>query len=73
MYSQGPPAGQQNTWTREAVCVRKPWRYGSLCGTVAIGVGVVILLAMVLPAAFWWFLAGIALIAGGICLSRWRC
>ena len=39
-------------------------------GCTAIGLGAVILLALIVPSGFWWFLAGVMLIAGGIWYIR---
>ena len=46
---------------------------GALIGLAMIGLGVLILLAMVLPAGFWWFVLGLGLIGGGwgCCRRRW--
>ena len=41
-----------------------------LPGLVCIALGVVIILGMILPKAFWWFLIGAALIALGVWLIR---
>ncbi len=46
--------------------MRRGWGRRCLFGGLAIGLGAVILLALVVPPGFWWFLAGILLIAGGI-------
>ena len=50
--------------------VRRGWGRRCLLGCCAIGLGAVILLALIVPAGFWWFLAGAALIAGGIWYMR---
>ena len=42
---------------------------GSL-GTVAVIIGVFIILAIVLPSQFWWFLLGVFLICYGVRLIR---
>ena len=39
-------------------------------GLIAIGIGVVIILSIVLPKSFWWFVLAGALIGGGIWLLR---
>jgi hypothetical protein len=39
-------------------------------GAVSIVLGTVILLAMLLPSGFWWFVLGAGLIVTGICLLR---
>ena len=46
------------------------WGRRLVFGLAAIGLGVVILLALVLPAGFWWFLCGAALIGFGIWTIR---
>lgn len=62
-------------------CVTMPFQRGgwlmhrrgrSVCalGIVSIVVGVLIILAMVLPSGFWWFILGAALIAVGLGLLR---
>jgi len=47
--------------------------FGALVGLAMIGLGVLILLAMVLPAGFWWVVFGLGLIGGGwgCCRRRW--
>ena len=42
----------------------------SALGAAAIAAGVFILLSLVLPVTFWWFLLGVGLIAVGIHLRR---
>jgi uncharacterized membrane protein len=51
--------------------MRKHKRSYNILGCITIVLGVVIILAMVLPAGFWWFLLGVGLIACGIWLCRW--
>lgn len=46
------------------------WGRRFIFGFAAIGLGVVILLALVLPAGFWWFLCGAALIGFGVWYIR---
>ena len=41
-------------------------------GTIIIFLGIFVLLALILPTSFWWFVLGAVLIAVGIWLSR-RC
>jgi len=53
--------------------MRKRRSGGSLIGLAAVVLGLVILLSMVLPAGFWWFMLGVGLICGGIWLMRWWC
>lgn len=40
-------------------------------GCVIAWLGVFILLALVLPPSFWWFIFGAALIYVGLCVVRW--
>ena len=42
----------------------------SIIAIAAIAAGVIIILAMVLPAQFWWYVLAVALICGGIWLCR---
>ncbi len=42
----------------------------NLWGLIAIGTGVVIILSIVLPKSFWWFVLAGTLICGGIWLIR---
>ena len=44
----------------------------ALFGFALIVFGVLILFAMLLPAGFWWFIFGVALIAGGFCCANRR-
>lgn len=46
------------------------WNRRYILGFAAILAGLFILLTLVLPTNFWWFLAGIALIAAGIWYIR---
>ena len=39
-------------------------------GLIAIGTGIVIILSIVLPKSFWWFVLAGALISGGVWLIR---
>lgn len=41
-----------------------------LIGKTAICVGIIIILALVLPSQFWWFVLGISLICIGIWLRK---
>ena len=43
---------------------------GGIWGCVAIGAGLVIILSLVLPTEFWWFVFAAALIALGIWCMR---
>jgi uncharacterized membrane protein HdeD (DUF308 family) len=45
---------------------------GALCGFLMIVLGVLILFAMLLPAGFWWFMFGVALIVSGFCCANQR-
>lgn len=42
----------------------------NLWGVMAIACGMVIILSIVLPKSFWWFVLAAALICGGIWLIR---
>lgn len=46
------------------------WLCGNLIGFVFIAMGVMIILGMILPKVFWWFLLGLLLIAIGVWLLR---
>lgn len=46
------------------------WGHRFMWGCAAIGLGVVILLALILPPGFWWFLGGAALIGFGLWYIR---
>ena len=46
------------------MCRRNP--VAKLVGVVMIVVGAIILFARVLPAGFWWFCVGAALVVGGV-------
>ena len=43
---------------------------GGLVGLIAICLGVLVILALVLPSGFWWMLLGVGLITGGIFAIR---
>ena len=45
---------------------------GALIGFLMIVLGVLILFTMLLPAGFWWFMFGVALIACGFCCANRR-
>lgn len=45
------------------------WHRGG-CGLAAIAAGVIIILAIVLPAQFWWFMLAAGLICFGVWLNR---
>lgn len=47
--------------------VRCRWRR---VGLIVAGAGVFIILALILPAGFWWFALGVALIAAGIAILK---
>ena len=46
------------------------WMHGNLIGFVFIAAGALIILGMILPKVFWWFLLGLILIAIGVWLLR---
>ena len=50
--------------------MRRGRPYGGALGFALIVLGILILLAMVLPSGFWWFLFGMALICGGCWMCR---
>lgn len=54
--------------TRGAIFVRRGRR--SIWGFVAIVAGIFILLSLILPSEFWWFLIAVSLIAVGIWYLR---
>ena len=45
-------------------------RYRRMPGVIIMSIGLMIVLSMILPTAFWWFLFGLGLIAAGICIMR---
>lgn len=51
---------------------RRSNRRNNGIGLIAILAGVVILMAMILPAGFWWFILAVLLIAVGIWYNRCR-
>lgn len=56
------------------VCLRGPNPVKKLLGILMLVLGLLILFVRVLPAGFWWFCVGAALVAGGLCLllkRRW--
>ena len=52
------------------MCRRR--RNGNTLGCLVVLAGGLIILALVLPAGFWWFALAIVLICGGIWLLRCR-
>lgn len=46
--------------------MRKRGKNSGVIGLGAIFLGIVIILSLVLPGTFWWFVLAIALIAGGL-------
>lgn len=55
---------------RAVFCMHKQRRIRCLLGIFCIVVGILIILSMILPAGFWWFALGVALIAAGIWCVR---
>ena len=54
--------------------MRGPNPVKKLLGILMLVLGLLILFVRVLPAGFWWFCVGAALVAGGLCLllkRRW--
>lgn len=41
-------------------------------GLIAITAGVVIMMSMILPAGFWWFMLAVLLISVGVWINRCR-
>lgn len=41
-----------------------------LPGLILTALGLMIILSMILPTAFWWFVFGAVLIAAGICMLK---
>lgn len=54
------------------IFMRRGRPFGGAVGFILIVIGVVIVLAMVLPPGFWWFIFGMALIAAGFCCANRR-
>ena len=50
--------------------MRRGCRRGNALAYVLICIGGIILLSMVLPAGFWWFLLGVGFLGAGIALLR---
>lgn len=46
------------------------WGRGNLIGIVFIAAGTLIILGMILPKVFWWFLLGLVLIVIGVWFLR---
>lgn len=44
-----------------------------LPGLIIAGIGVMIIMAMLLPTAFWWFLLGSGMIAVGVSIIKNAC
>jgi len=62
---------EQSILSNRVIVLRRRGFCGRLAAFLCIVVGVVILFAMVLPAGFWWFLLGVALIVAGFyCANR---
>ncbi|MBQ2895930.1 MAG: hypothetical protein IJE26_04395 [Oscillospiraceae bacterium] len=52
--------------------MRKRANGAGVAAWIAITAGLIVLLSMILPPGFWWFMLGVALIALGLCIRR-RC
>ena len=50
--------------------MRKRHSGGGLVGLVMLLVGIIIIMALILPTGFWWFILGAVLIALGILFFR---
>lgn len=57
-------------WVGTVFFMRRGYSYRGMLGPLMIVTGVTILLAMVLPAGFWWFLLATGLIVTGLWLCR---
>lgn len=53
------------------IFLRRPCRQRNIFGWLAITAGIIILLSMILPSGFWWFMLGVCLIAVGLTIRRW--
>ena len=52
------------------MCGRRRRNNGPIIGWLVLAAGITVLLALILPAGFWWFALAVALIVGGIWLLR---
>lgn len=52
------------------VLMGRGWGRGNLIGIVFIAAGTLIILGMILPKVFWWFLLGLVLIVIGVWFLR---
>lgn len=52
--------------------MRRGWPAWALIGFMMIVLGVMIVFALLLPAEFWWFIFGVALIVSGFCCANRR-
>ncbi len=43
---------------------------GSLIGCISIAAGLAVILSLLLPTGFWWFLFGTGLVAAGIWMNK---
>lgn len=50
--------------------MRRQKNYKCFIAWTTITAGIIILLSRILPSGFWWFMLGVSLIAGGLCLKR---
>lgn len=58
-------------WPRKGgVDIRRRGNSGCILGVASIVIGVLIILAMLLPSGFWWLVLGAALIVIGLCLLK---
>ena len=51
--------------------MRRRGRGVNVAAWAAITAGLIVLLSMILPAGFWWFMLGVALITVGLSINRW--
>jgi hypothetical protein len=53
--------------------MRKGHHRGTVIGYASIIIGLLILLAMILPPGFWWFALGVGLVAFGLWINSRAC
>lgn len=55
------------------IIMRKGHHRGTVIGYASIIIGLLILLAMILPPGFWWFALGVGLVAFGLWINSRAC
>lgn len=53
--------------------MRRRGKRNSVLAWLCIAVGIMVILGMILPVSFWWFMLGVSLIALGLGLKRSCC